>query len=513
MRETEFQILTFLRKDPKNEFSTTQIVWAVEGKDAEAARKLITSDEKKQKVHGKSKLAQLHRKILYHLNRLVTEKLLVISRIGEKGEKYFSLALGEGEELHIEKNHRRIIITRPVTPALPIEGYEQKGIIQKFEEKSWVEKLNSVLVNAESFTDLTNLANFLVKSFDGVNDVIGLYGFERVLKMHNDSAVSSFMHNLAVSCEDYGRSICFIIDLEKADRVESTLPLLTKPATDLFSFVFEVHPREVNKMGRIVAEFTKARIPLNIKNKDQTSAPFFVGRAGIYNFSEEDWRIAQTHKSQAIACAQSTLCLDVYKYVGAGKDFSDFRKLLVNASKALLVANQLQRKGYHDYFGSIWKTASTPDFMLFSRNYIRFWNFEASELPLELVRSAKEEIDRFSASEYIIYQACGMPTRFEIALAPAFKMGSFSPEQFQRMEITRPEELLSEKTKNILRQREELSSLFNGGGIASFYNSGALSLQEFMRVLETVATTYRFPLINFEFKRGSMPELKLTEFM
>jgi len=44
-------------------------------------------------IEAKRKKFQLHRKLLYYLNKLIDEKILRISRIQEKGEKTFALAI------------------------------------------------------------------------------------------------------------------------------------------------------------------------------------------------------------------------------------------------------------------------------------------------------------------------------------------------------------------------------------------------------------------------------------
>ncbi|MFT4304622.1 MAG: hypothetical protein ACMXX8_00890, partial [Candidatus Woesearchaeota archaeon] len=142
MREEEAKIIEMFKGSKNIELSTSEIVKKLYRNDYKKINDEISNnifDDKEKSEKLKRHKAQLHRKTLYHINKLVKDDILKVSKILGKGEKYFELAIGHENELIFQKSKKRkIVISKPTIPAMPIEGYEQKNIIKKFEEATWM---------------------------------------------------------------------------------------------------------------------------------------------------------------------------------------------------------------------------------------------------------------------------------------------------------------------------------------------------------------------------------------
>ena len=136
MHKIEERVLQLFKENPEREFKTTEIVENVFSQN-------FSSD--------KLLKAQHHRKILYHLNKLVNSEIIKVSRIVGKGEKCFSLTIHHGEIL--TKGEKTIIISNAGAPSTPIEGFEESRVILKYEIPTWISKLNSILINASELNN------------------------------------------------------------------------------------------------------------------------------------------------------------------------------------------------------------------------------------------------------------------------------------------------------------------------------------------------------------------------
>jgi len=225
MNKTEYNLLLFFKKNPEREFSTTDIlanIFPEDYKNIEEALKNQFAD-KQMLNEAKRKKGQLHRKILYYLNNLVEEDILKISKQGNKGEKYFTILLEQGEEIIINKSKRKIIISKPSMPAMPIDGYEQKNIAMRFESATWIDRLNSILLESTKFRNLKELYTAVNNCFSNINDVIGLNDFESIIQDNDINDSFSFLRKINSECVDYGKKLSCIIDITNLKEQKSEL--------------------------------------------------------------------------------------------------------------------------------------------------------------------------------------------------------------------------------------------------------------------------------------------------
>ena len=530
MKKTEYRILTLFKENPDKEYSTSEIVKHTFPEQIAEIESLLKQEsyDKNREKQFKQKNAQLHRKTLYYLNRLIGEGILGLAREGSKGEKFFGLALAQGEQFIIDKYKRRIIIEKPIIPAMPVEGYEQKGFLYRFEPETWVERLNAILLESGRFNDLTKFYHTIIDCFSNVNDAIALNEFETLVKNNTSPNINSFLTMLNSACADYGKKITCIINLTNSDeKTKSNLVKLLNISKDIehINFVFDMRAKELREypqfFDKIVETFSRNRLRLYIKNQDIHPAPYIIGSMGPYTLDPNEWQIYKEDlqkTSNGLACAQSCITIDVFRFFDHHKTADEFHNLVMAVTKALLTANSLQRRKSNEFFKNL--TRLMPNFFIFSRNYIRFWNYGWKQPGVDttnmwrLIQSTKEEVHNFASSQETIYLSCGMPTRFKVAFSCVFRSfdDRLSKAHFAKLKISKPDDLHSTKIKNIIIDKEKIFEVFDGGDRMRFLRVGTMDLPEVLREVNIILTGYKLPFFCYDFGETSK-DIKLSEFI
>ena len=537
MHSTEYKILIIFKRNPETEISTSQILkktYPKTYKRIDASFKSKIKDKEKLLTAKRDK-ARLHRRLLYHLNRLIKEGILKVIKEGSKGEKYFSLALEKGEELTVEKHKRKLIISKPLMPAMAIEGHEQKGWVAKFETATWIDRVNSILLECKNLRDIEKLNKAIEDSFSCVNDAIGLNNFEFIIENCDENELKNFLKKIRSECKDYGKKISCIIELKNLKNNNKLLEIMryyTKLGSDgHIDFVFGVKTKwmqdNLDFFKKLIDIFSNKRRYLYIKNNDLLSAPYIVGKAGGYTFDLQEWEIYQNElqkESYGVICSQSSIAIDVKQFLEENKTPKSFRIFVRKMARSLLSANSLQRRRAEEYFKPIlWLMNDPRELFRFGRNYIRLWNYGwkepkmDQEFVVELMNSTRESIDRFCIVEEIIYKSCGMPTRFRIAFSSAFREfkedSFFSKGNFPKIEIKNTKEIYSKELKDILVGKEKLFEIFSGGDRARFFRSGEVDPDDICREFNIIMVSYRLPLFCYDFGEVKGTNLKLTSFI
>lgn len=531
MHDTRYSILNLFKKNSEKEFSTTQIVSEVFKDQLTQDKSMLT--DKERKLLSQRLKAKLHRKILYHLNQLVDENILKITKTAGKGEKFFALALGHDEEIIVDKYKKRIIISKSSQTSMPIDGYESQMLIQKYEPGTWIDKLNSILIECTRFDTVKKLASVTNSVFPYVNDAIGLNDFEYIIQNNPKEDVKSFISKLEIDCQDYNKRITLIIDLTNIDdkqAINGIMEHFTTIKSNFIEIIFDIRSKELQDnmalLEDILKLFISAKIRFNVKNQDIYQAPYIIGRAGPYSFSEKEWLIYKQEfqgKLMGLACAQSTIAVDVEKFFQVYNSHAQFRSFIMNITKSLLYANSFQRSRSEEYFKEIIDLNRPFDreFFIFDHNYVRFWNYGWKNpkidhsLMIDLIKSSKAEVDKFCISEETIYKSCGMPTRFKVAFSCCYKEFSrdmFSGEKFQKLQINKLENLYSDELKKYLEEKERIFEIFDGGDRARLFRSDA-EPREMLREINIILNTYKLPFFCYDFGELKGSNLKLTSFM
>jgi len=522
MDKTKQKILSLFKE--KSELSTSEIAERIYEEYIVLKEKL---EKNKKDIKTKREIARLHRKLLHHINKLIDYELLITSKHGEKGHKFFSLNLSDGEEISeiSLKFKKRTIISKPALPIMPIEGYEQQGIVMKYEFPTWIDRLNSIVLLGEKIENIKELDSIIDKIFPLINDCFCIDNFNEIIGKAKEDEIFEFFKKIDSECENFGKKASFIISFYKLKDFDKVLGKIIESNLKNIIFIYDLDSEELQEnfglISRIIFIYLKYNKIIYIKNKKIQKAPCFIGKAGPYSFSDKEW--LEKKEILAIACSQSSLIVDTEKFYSLYElDSEKFSQLMLNISKAFLSANSLQRRKSEDYFREILSLnhPNEKEFLELSRNYIRFWNFGLSqpdtnpEIVLNMISEAKKKINEFSLAEETIYKSCGMPTRFKISFSCSFKEASdkLSFAKYKHLEIKNLEDFYDKKIKKEILARESISSMFDGGNDITFHRTGNFNCDDIVREISIIMGNYKLPFFSYSF--GSLKgDMKITSFL
>jgi hypothetical protein len=531
MNIIEQRILNKFKKEPLREIATTEIVREVYPEEYARIIQAINnelSDKKaaKQAMHRKG---QLHRKILYHLNKLVEENVLKINSIKGKGEKYFSLGIDQGE-IVVEKKHRRIVLSKPSISTGLIEEYEAKSIVHKFDPDNWVSKLNCILLESTNFTGVNKFYELVYSCFSEVNDALGLNNFEHLVQNSSLENLEEILRKLDVDTKDQDRIVNLIINVKNITDDSKLLDFIglfiqIKPKNVFL--IFKAESKELRAHEKlikgVITEFSKSQTKINIHNRKVHEAPVMMGKIGPYTLIDGEWKDYEENvrgKTIGLAIANTTLNIDVNRFFKDNPSSNDFRELIIKSAKTLLKINRAQKKKADEYFKRLneLNKPHTRRFFTYAKDYIRLWNYDLTDKNqthlMELLESTRDEVRRFCATEQTIYKACGMPSSFDIVMSSVVKRytNNLSPREYIKATIRKFKDFDSPEINSFINTREVLCKIFEGGDRIRFFRSGTFTPEDVSRELIYLMNTYDLPFITYDFKERK-GEMKLTSFI
>jgi len=528
MHKIEYDLLSIFKNSPETEISTSEILKQVLPKKYEEIEQdMDNSDYDKKKVQdAKRKKATLHKRLLYHLNKLVTDDILKVTKQGEKGEKYFALELEKGEQLILERKKRKVTIYKPVVPAMPLEGDEKKGLVTKFETSTWIDRVNAVLLECRNLNNIDNLEEAISNCFSSVNDVIALNNFEEIVFTNTEEVMKTFSERIIIETKDYGKKLCFNINLHQVknqtqeNKIIKCVKQIIKDDEQTTKIIFQISTKWLleNKefLTKIIDIHIKNNKDIFLQNKDLLDIPFIIGRAGPYLFDKDEWEIYKNtlqEKNKGVVCSQSTITIDVQKVFEEGKNVDFFREFVRKMVLSLLSANSLQRRRAEEYFKQLlWLTEDAKSLFSFSRNFIRYENYKwedpnlEHEFIIDLLNETKNEIDTFCIVEENIYKSCGIPTRFKIGFSSILNKKPI-------IEIKKFDDFYSDNIKEELKNREKLFRIFSGGDIVVFKRKNSINPEDICRDINVLMTSYSLPIFSYSFGKAHTGNLKLTNFI
>ena len=535
MHTLDKAILDAFKKFEGKELTTSEIVNFVFPEDARLFKTsgsdniLFIGGEKQVKSSIRYKKSLLHKRLLYHLNKLVKQGILKISGIEEFGEKIFALSEDYGDVI-IEDNKKTIVIRNNLNPVTPIDGYEAQRIVKKLYSGNWINKLDSILVNAEKIQGINNLYEVLIDLFEEVTDCIAINNFEVLLQKKDDTPIDQVIKQIYVASEDYNKNITFILNGDNFYD-PAKLKLFVKSCAELtnknIQIVFDVTTEIINKNSDffeyVVELFSQKKIKINIKNKSLYSAPVFFGSAGVYCFDEKEWKIYEKEFSNSTigaSCCSSTLIIDVQEFFNNYSTAHEFREFILKANKSLLIANIDKRKIAAHYFRAIHKLnkPNTREFFFFERNYIRFWNynfklFDEKSFLLDLFKTSREETEKFSFSEETIYKACGIPIKFKVAFSSAFRTSDLTMTQRTYKKVTVHDIKYFESPENVkyIKTREKLLKTFAGLDRVRFFRANVIKNSDVLNEFNYILQNFSLPFFTYDFAKIK-GNTKLTSF-
>ncbi len=529
MRGLENQILEVFRKDLTRPLSTTDVVEQITpGYEAIENDLLDTDREKSRKARDLK--ARLHRKTLYYLNKLVRQGFLAIKTIGQNKEKVFVMT-------NVPVQIPKPVQTDHAIPAMPIEGYEEKKVIYRLEPLAWLERLNAILLETSKFRTISELSQAITNAFGASNDALGLNDFEQFLQKNDISTSAGFLRSLNQKCEDYGRKVTLTIDATNITSPENIIATiknyLNSKKPHHITFVFDIYPRELLEhkefFEQLSSLYSESCESIYIKNENIHNAPYIIGKAGPYTFTNEAWKEYKSGLNEQVpglVCSHATIMIDVERYFANNpKTPASFTNLMLKVAKSLRLANESQRKRSADFFknGIQLTTTQARQFFKFSRNCARFWNYgwkvpgTDQAFVLQFLQESKKAVDEYCLSEETIYQSCGMPTRFKIAYSCAFEefvTDKFTKPRFPKCVIKNPDDYERQPASEMIRTKEHIVRLFDGGDLMTFYRVGNISPAGIVGEISNILLNYSLPFFRIQFgKRQQGTITTLTKFM
>lgn len=536
MKDIDVDILSLFRGSPNEELSTSDIVENIYPSFSNKMNMILkdpyTSKEDIERI--KNERAKLHRRVLHHISKLINDNLIKVSDIKGKGKKYYRLSITEDEELVIDKYRKKLVISKPSVPALPLGNLEENKYIFRVGGNHFFDRLNCVFVESDNFSGIKELYDFVYDLFPYVNDVIGLYAFEHILQNNKIEYVVDNMLKLDEEAKSYNKRVSCIIDLTHCKDCNALIDFFHEFFTlnpEYTTFIIDATSREILEKNELISElieiYAKFKRKLNIKNDSIYQGPYILGKAGPYSIPESDWKnFSQKSKKKykAIILAQSSFIIDLNKIYEDKPSAKYLKEVLMNCSKSLHYANTYQRKHSEDYFNHLNpdKKIDTSEIFNFSKNYLRFWNYELSEdieentLFLETLREIKKELMNFARTEETIYMSCGMPMSYKLSFSIAYrKFNEHHNLQYEhdQISIKNHNDLSSKEIRNRLLFLEKSCKLFDGGFEVRFFRKGNVDSTDIIREINIVMNSYTIPLFCYNFSEQVGSNMKLEWFM
>ncbi|MBU1975513.1 MAG: hypothetical protein KKG59_03865 [Nanoarchaeota archaeon] len=530
MHRLEHRILLIFKKEPNKEFSTTEIVKSVFSKEYEEIRYqlLSTQSDNETKRTAQRKKAELHRRILYHLNKLVNDEILAVSRMKERGEKLFQLGFESGDYV-IERRKRKVMISKPKVPSVPIETYEEEGIAKRFDKHTWISRMNSIIIQGDKFNDLTSLYTLLTKVFSYVNDCAGINQFEILLQKQNFEDITNFINKVNIDTQDFNKEVSLVIDFANVNdsiRLTEFLYFYCHLNPQKIHLILKTDPKGMQKHRKTfetaIKLYSTAKRKINIHNNMVHHAPYLVGRAGVYTFEDPEWESFRKQRPDVLfcVCGQISVIIDVHRFFKQYNSAHDFRTLVMKCAKTLMIANRIQRLNSNNYFLDLNKAAEPrpEDLYLLGKNYIRLWNYNLEDPRqkelFELLQSCKRNVDIFCRTEETIYKSCGIPIRFRIVLSSGFSKHQnqgLSQRRYLKRTIRSIKDFDDEEISRGLEERESLLSTFSKADRVRFFRAGEVKAPRIVSEFMMLMNTFELPFFCYDFaeRKG---ELTLDQF-
>lgn len=540
MHAIEQKILQFFADKGEVERSTSELVKKVFVEEYDEIKKLIHNEQKDPELVklGKRKKARLHRKLLYHLNKLEEDKCLKVTRVIGKGEKYFKLNMLNGERDEKPSEYKKVLESftniKELSPLITgLEEYEQEEIIKRFDNSNWLTKINSLLIEVKAFSDVKKLYSLMEDLYVIYNDVVGLNNFQDVVESMKFEDLTNFVKKVNLDTKDYNKYVNLIVDLTKVHnsvKLSDFIRAFAEINPDKIFIIFMTRSKSMLNQNRLITQVIKSfsdnKIRINIQNLDLHESPYMIGRAGCYTFFDDEWKSLIRQEEFYILCnSETSLYIDLYRLLKK-RSYSDLKEILLKSARALLSATSQQRKRSDTLFKSLKDIDPDSRYNFFeaSYNYIRLWNYDLSDdasVDLDfknfesLINMINQELEDFSKAEETIFKSCGIPIRFKVVLSSAFRRfdkNFLSPRVYKKVTIRSINDYSSEGIIDYIRKRETLYSLFKGGDRVRFFRASSFSTEDVINEFHFLLNNYNLPLFSYDF-RTMKGELTLDNFI
>jgi hypothetical protein len=504
----EEAILRYFAKRPQATNSTSDLVRVVFRAQHEKIEQQLQSPLQEEQKAGKRAKAQLHRKLLYHLNRLVENRALQVQSLGARGEKNYVLAVETGN-IVVQAKGTTLAISKHQEPENFIEKWQNnKQVVQMTNQ---LHKTEAYAINARKFAGIHQLRAALAHVYTHVSDAIAIIGFESLLDQEQQTFQEGIKALLADS-KDHSIALTFHINIGRKNVENSAVELAElmakeKPrrAYTIFAGTYEELRQQRGMLQRIANTYSPRNIKLNLQNYDRKKEAHIMGRAGVYSVSEEQTELLERVGGAVISGGSYTI--DLGSAEGISKE--ELRALAINTAKSLLSRAAMQRRYSRTLFAGLGAVGSVREQQSKAESYLRVWNYDWLAFPHpEVLGSVKEILEEFARQEQMIFATCGLPLHFKIRLTSAFPhYGKLTDRSYVKVPVYDRETL----NRQDFDKRELLGTYFNCDRMRVFREGnpdGTEIINEMLSVLHARDIT----LLTYDFNELNRT-ISLTAFM
>ena len=514
MADVAERILTLFNEQPQLERSTSELIKDIYPEDYQRLKRALHDPytTKETRTVAKRRKAQLHRRLLYHLNQLVDDGTLMVTQRKGKGEKCYCLA---------RPNHRHQVAPHtPKAPSRPLhrlERYQQQGILTGYDTQGWHSRLNAVLLDIRDDDDAVSLQTRIATVMRSVNDVIGLHGVEKLLMGEDLQSLTNMLKQLDIDTRDSNKQVSLHFDLTAipvSGYVEDFFEAYSLLAPPNVNVVLGVTAKTLDRhqhlMKGLVRWFAQATLKINLHNKDVHEAPIIIGTAGVYTLQDEEWQTYLDElqgKTIGLCLCQTSAGVDVHRFLREHHNPKEFREFILKIAREMVESNTQQRKRADMYCADLNNLQDEPHaFFRFSNNLIRLWNYdwEGSEYEyfVDLLRTTSEQLAEFCRTEETIFKSCGLPIRFNTSMASMFSKfqpGFFSKRRYRKLTVTGLRVLKSEGMRRFIEARERIASLVNNHDRLRLFRATPAEPSEVSEEMRHVLKEDSLPHVTFDF--------------
>lgn len=429
MNNIRQKILLSFTKHKNASLSTSHLVKEIFQAQFNSLNEKINNDlnDGDLKKLGKRELARLHRKLLYHINTLVEEDILIVSEIKGKGEKAYVVNTQKEPEDYKTKQLIETITGKEheSIELVGLEKYQEKGYIKK-PKTNFIRKLKAVMLNPEA-KSLTELFVLIEDLLITVTDVIAIQDFQNLISRNDPSHLQLFLRKLDYESQEYKRQLNLIIELKDTDQTKMTdfLEFLERTQINL---IVLTNPEEIGNKKRLINKILSMN-NVAIQNKDINHSPILLGTEGVYSVSRVQWDEYLENKQKIIGLLYSStsITIDAEKYFSKSRSYTEFRQLILDIAKNIISATTHQRRNADTLFFKInyLNKENQNQFYSANTNYIRLKGIDKvaqqKEDILMLLESTSEMLKEFCITSETIFKSCGLPTRIRV------KLGTIAP--------------------------------------------------------------------------------------
>lgn len=404
MGDYEQIILELFSKNRSKELSSYEVAEYVFKNEASKLGELDSLSAKKAK-------AKLQRRVLYYLNKLCSDEILVVTRTAAKQQKLFCLSLAHTDDLIMDSAKKRIVIARKAADS-PIDSYEAQGIVSRQENTG--AHAAAIMLDASYFRSALELKKEAGKALFFVNDCLGIYRFEAALNKHTADELKILIEELDAHAKLAGKQVSCSIDISLADKTKLAQFAASLGNLESLNIVLEYGDRNVVDAA---TRFVKTN-SVTLLNRRICGWSAFIGAAGVYQLTDSMLSYYQKSQCGAMILAKSVVTIDCSKLDSAGLNLVPF---ITSLTRSLFYSCRQKESQIRHAAPDMVKGEHLASYAASGACYLRLVNTDGHE---DALAKIQHHADDFVSNMKSVYQAGFIELPFGIAVTGRAHMPS-----------------------------------------------------------------------------------------